>query len=260
MLDYGARWYDPSIGRFNRVDRFAEKYYANSSYSYTAGNPIKFIDVNGDSIDVNRALISDRVNGTAYTQAIINEWESISGLTITTTGGKLGYTKDAAGNPVVAAGGSATARNHLTTLIDDTGAELDISLRPGQRSVTAGASNDVGIDPLQIQGFINGTPATLNSNTMGLGMVALHETYHTAMGGRFSDPIASAGGTGPVVDRVNIIRSELDNTRAPGVAPYGQRAEYRPSVVRSSSSDLRFTYPSTTRRGRPRTRAAYITF
>ncbi|WP_299464464.1 RHS repeat-associated core domain-containing protein [uncultured Microscilla sp.] len=48
-LSYGQREYDPAIGRFNRVDRFAEKYYGFSSYQYGANDPIKTIDINGDS-------------------------------------------------------------------------------------------------------------------------------------------------------------------------------------------------------------------
>ncbi len=48
--DYGARFYDPALGRFHTQDRFATKYYGLTPYNYTAGNPIRFIDVNGDSI------------------------------------------------------------------------------------------------------------------------------------------------------------------------------------------------------------------
>lgn len=41
------------IGRFGTTDRFAEKYYDMSPYQYAALNPIRYIDVNGDSIWVN---------------------------------------------------------------------------------------------------------------------------------------------------------------------------------------------------------------
>nr|WP_320022248.1 DUF6443 domain-containing protein [uncultured Draconibacterium sp.] len=50
--DYGARFYDPALGRFMRQDRFSEKYYSLTNYQYAANNPILFIDINGDSIDV----------------------------------------------------------------------------------------------------------------------------------------------------------------------------------------------------------------
>ncbi|WP_343207142.1 M91 family zinc metallopeptidase [Arthrospiribacter ruber] len=50
LYDYGQRMYDPTIGRFNRIDRFSEKYYGLSPYQYGANNPISNIDINGDSI------------------------------------------------------------------------------------------------------------------------------------------------------------------------------------------------------------------
>ena len=50
MYDYGQRHYMPDIGRFNRPDRFSEKYVNLSTYSYTANNPIRFTDIQGDSI------------------------------------------------------------------------------------------------------------------------------------------------------------------------------------------------------------------
>ncbi|MGK6353560.1 RHS repeat-associated core domain-containing protein [Parapedobacter sp. DT-150] len=53
QYDYGARFYDPVIARFGTQDRFAEKYYDMSPYQYAALNPIRFIDINGDSISVN---------------------------------------------------------------------------------------------------------------------------------------------------------------------------------------------------------------
>jgi RHS repeat-associated protein len=51
-LDYGARMYDPVVGRFWTPDRFSEKYAFMSPYQYGANNPVLNIDVNGDSVQV----------------------------------------------------------------------------------------------------------------------------------------------------------------------------------------------------------------
>ena len=47
LYDYGARHYDPVLGRFMTVDPMAEKYYSVSPYAYCGNNPIMLVDVNG---------------------------------------------------------------------------------------------------------------------------------------------------------------------------------------------------------------------
>ena len=48
--DYGARQYDPILGRWDRMDPLCEKYYSVSPYAYCGGNPIMLVDPDGREI------------------------------------------------------------------------------------------------------------------------------------------------------------------------------------------------------------------
>lgn len=61
MYDYGARNYDPALGRFLNMDRMAEMYLNYSPYQYAGNTPTFFIDINGDYI-----YIKDDISGINY--------------------------------------------------------------------------------------------------------------------------------------------------------------------------------------------------
>ncbi|MCM1176912.1 MAG: RHS repeat-associated core domain-containing protein [Clostridium sp.] len=120
-LDYGARQYDPSIARWNAPDPLAEKYYSVSPYAFCCGNPVNFVDPDGEKV-----IISGELANSALSQLQAKVGKRIS-LSIDSQG-NLSYTNTRRSVP--------QRSKKLTDIIDDNKVTVNLKTTSGMETST----------------------------------------------------------------------------------------------------------------------------
>ena len=92
-LDYGARMDNPAICLWTQTDPLAEKFYHINPYLYCAGNPVRFIDPDGERPTVSEAArIAAHVYGDKSDKILTGGWKKSDkdfGVPLTTESGLL---------------------------------------------------------------------------------------------------------------------------------------------------------------------------
>ncbi|MGB4292173.1 MAG: DUF6443 domain-containing protein [Bacteroidales bacterium] len=188
LFDYGARFYDPELGRFTTQDRFAEKYYGLSPYQYAAGNPVLFVDVNGDSIWVKDT------KGNSYYYGYTEQY----GYGMYDKKGNLFVGKDKNLNAVNSALARLSLGKEGKALVDDlagSSKNIDFNITSGKnQAVFAGRSwsidfnpNSTALIPTQNGGQVSESFISLG-HEMAHVQDALNNTYNSNTWQTITDP------------------------------------------------------------------------
>jgi RHS repeat-associated protein len=148
-INFGARTYNPTIGRFDRTDRFSEKYTSLSSYQYAANNPIRYIDINGDSL-----WIAHKGNNYLYNDGQLFNSDGSQ------FGGKMkGFLKQ-----TVNALGQLNATSEGTALVSELqNSTNNFTIKDGNNSFVSTSSSKAGANLSEVQAVTGNTAGSSGS-------------------------------------------------------------------------------------------------
>ena len=190
---YAYQWrdYDPALGRFGKIDRFAEKYISDSPYSFSKNNPIRFQEIAGDSLWItfgenneHRALYQDgellNADGSRY------EGEGVK----VTRRGNIRITNSFLKK-------ATKALDKIVGSNDDTGIDVVGSLQDSDHNFTIAQG-----------GFSRFDPGTFDQPMVNINLATYNQLTETGISGQpfwnsetasFDLTPASPGGTGGII-------------------------------------------------------------
>ena len=158
-LDYGARFYDPSIARFTQVDPLASSFSDQSTYQYVYNNPLRFIDPDGRSAD-DIIITAKRGDETNSKQRTFSELQSL-------TDDKLGFASD--GKTVVILEQGDGTKTEGTGLIRDLISSSETTEITNDVSGVSIGGNKLNDQSLETNSFTIAENSTNASNGEGTG-------------------------------------------------------------------------------------------